>query len=81
MLLKVSISFPKSLAAFTASASRQPREEAAGSAAGQERSELVELQVCQQTCIIAPAWPRRGYTQQSTSAKTHHEQEKMVIAT
>lgn len=48
------------LAQFTASA---PRKEAAGSAAGQERSELVELQVCQQTCVIASASTMHGYIQ------------------
>lgn len=43
------------LAQFTASAPWKSRKEAAGSAAGQERSGLVELQGCQQTCIIASA--------------------------
>lgn len=50
-------------------------------AAGQEWSELAELQVHQQNCIIAPVWPRHGYTEQSRSTKTHHEQEKMIIVT
>lgn len=62
------------LAQFTASAPGKSRKEAAGSAAGQEQSGLVELQGCQQTCIIASAQTMHGYVQwkQFMSTKIHY---------
>lgn len=72
----------KHLAAFSGSDHRKPGDETAGSAAGQELSELAGAQVCQKGHVIAFACIRCSPVQckQSTDFTIHYRYERKIIA-